>query len=80
MTPADLVKADRLADLVCHDKQMNIWEDDVLGELAEFLELPDSFEEMMRLRESANRAIKRLVASAFSHPEILGLPSRKNPT
>ncbi len=77
MAPADFVPADRLADLVCHDEQMNIWVGEVLGELDEHVVPPNDQEELLILRLAVSRAIRHVVASAFAHPEILGLPSEK---
>lgn len=77
MNPSDIIRSDQLADLVCHEEQMEIWETDLLWELAEFLEIPREMDEMLRLRKLANRAIRSVVVSAFAHPEILGIPSRK---
>lgn len=77
MTPADIVLADHLAELVCHDEQMEIWEGEVLEELVEFLHRPADFQDLSRLRYATNRAIRHIVTSAFTHPEIIGLPSEK---
>ncbi len=47
MTPADVIRADRLADLVCHDEQMTIWTSEVLDELDGHVVLPTSYEDAL---------------------------------
>lgn len=73
MKPSDIVKADQLADLVCHDDQMTIWCDEVLGTLSinGFLRDNMTYDDMVDLRWHIKREIKALVAGAFSHPEII---------
>lgn len=73
MNPADIVKRDRLADTVCHDEQMTIWESEVLDEFHEFLREPGDYEETLAMHRAARAAIRHIVEGAFSHSELLGI-------
>lgn len=72
MQPADIVKRDRLADAVCHPDQMTIWAGEVASELLEHLKDPEDYEDVLALDRAVKAAIRHVVESAFSHPEILG--------
>ena len=73
MKPSDIVKSDHLADLVCHDDQMTIWCDEVLGTLSinGFLRDDMTCDDLVDLRWHIKQEIKSVVASAFAHPEII---------
>ncbi|ANT39903.1 hypothetical protein RGUI_0830 [Rhodovulum sp. P5] len=76
MSPADIVRADRLADLVCHDEQMTIWVGEVLMELGDHMRDPSDYEDVLDRAAAVRAAIRHVVEGAFAHPEILGLPAR----
>ena len=74
MTPADIVAVDRLADTVCHDDQLTIWEDEVIFALGHWLVAPESYDDMLAMRRAIRLKVRDLIEAAFTHPEILGLP------
>lgn len=76
MQPADIVRHDQLADLVCHDDQMVIWADEVRAELMDHLVMPSDYEGVLALDRAVRSAIRHVVEGAFSHPEVLGVESR----
>lgn len=62
----------RAADLACHDEQLEVWANDVIGYLSMEGWLRDdlSYDDIIDLNEAVKREIKRIVASAFAHPEV----------
>lgn len=75
MTPADIVKADRLSDKVCHPEQLDIWAEEAIFALSDWLRDPEDYEDTLALAQAVKMQIRTLLDSAFSHPELLGLPN-----
>ncbi|MEM7211768.1 MAG: hypothetical protein AAF479_07725 [Pseudomonadota bacterium] len=77
MTPADIVKADRLCDAVCHSDQMNIWSSELLMHIEEFLPPMMEHADSIDLHRQVQIGIRSILESAFAHPEIMGMPERQ---
>lgn len=57
MTPADIVKVDRLADAVCHREQMDIWQLELLQGIEEWVDFKDH-DDLLALHQATGRAIR----------------------
>ncbi|WP_424140811.1 hypothetical protein [Roseomonas chloroacetimidivorans] len=60
------------ADIVCHDEQLRVWASGVMGALSmgDFLRDDLSYDDRLDLERVVMGEIKRIVASAFNHPEL----------
>lgn len=63
----------KAAELVCHDEQLLIWADDLVGymNMEGWLRDDLSYSDGVELLEAVKREIKKIVGHAFTHPEAL---------
>lgn len=63
--------AEAETDRVCHEEQLRIWADDLIGALnwGEFLRDDLSYDEGLDLERAVMAEIKRIVGHALAHPE-----------
>lgn len=69
------------AEAVCHEEQLRIWaHDDLIGALAlgGFLRDDLSYDEAIDMEHTVKRELRRIIKSAFDHPEARTI--RKIPT
>lgn len=68
-------KASNDAKAVCHKEQLDIWSGDFLGALSIAGHISEDLEyhEVIDAHSVAQDEIKKIVESAFSHPELLGV-------
>lgn len=69
-------------DRICHDEQMVIWADDLVGSLSVYGFLRDdlSYDDGIELNEAVKREIRSIVSAALNHPEartVYSLPRRR---
>ena len=59
------------AEAVCHDEQLLIWADDLIGYLSMENYLRDDldYSEGVDLQIAVKRELRRIIESAFDHPE-----------
>lgn len=59
------------AEAVCHQEQLEVWSNEIVGLLSMEGWLRDdlSYDEALDLDHAIQREIKRIVESAFDHPE-----------
>lgn len=57
------------ADEVCHPEQLRIWGNDLVSALDHYLRKDLDYSDYVDLAALAEREIKRIVKSAFDHPE-----------
>lgn len=59
------------AETVCHEEQLRIWANDLVGLLSmeNFLREDIDYSEGIDLEQAVMREIKKIVESAFDHPE-----------
>lgn len=73
MTAVLLTHPAKAAELVCHDEQLRIWADDVVGLMSMEGWLKDdlSYGDGVDLVNAIKRELKKVVESAFTHPEAM---------
>ena len=66
-------RLEEAAQAACHEEQMIVWSGEVVGALGmgDFLREGMSYDEGLDLVATVEREIKRIVSSAFSHPEAI---------
>ncbi len=59
------------AEVVCHEEQLRIWAEELLGALSmeSYLNEDLSYADGVDLQDFVMREIKKIVESAFDHPE-----------
>ena len=62
----------KAAELVCHDEQLMIWADDLIGLLSmeDWLKDSLSYDDGIDLQKAVMRELKSIIAMAFTHPEL----------
>ena len=60
------------ADRVCHDEQLRVWANEIVGALSlgDFIRDDMSYADGVDLEHLVMREIKSIVTSAFQHPEV----------
>lgn len=60
------------ADRVCHEEQLRVWASDFMGALSlgDFVRDDLSYDDALELERVVMNELKRIVASAFDHPEL----------
>ena len=73
MTATILVHPAKAAENVCHDEQLLIWANDLIGAMSmgEYLNDDLAYEAGIDLHELIKGEIKRIIEMAFTHPEAL---------
>jgi hypothetical protein len=73
MTAVLLTHPAKAAEEVCHDEQLGVWSNEIVGRLSIEGYLRDdlSYDDGIDLHKSIADEIKRIVASAFTHPEAM---------
>ena len=66
------------ADLVCHEEQLRIWANDLVGLLSmeNYLREDLDYSEGVEIEAAVMREIKKIVESAFDHPEAATIRRR----
>ena len=62
----------KAAELVCHDEQLMIWANDIVGLLSMegWLREDLSYDDGIDIHNAIKRELKNVVAMAFTHPEL----------
>ena len=62
----------KAAELVCHDEQLMIWADDLIGLLSmeDWLKDALSYDDGIDLQKAVMRELKSIITMAFTHPEL----------
>lgn len=60
------------AERVCHEEQLRVWASDFMGALSlgDFVREDLSYDDTLDLERVVMSELKRIVASAFDHPEL----------
>lgn len=53
-----------VARLVCHDDQLEVWADDMIDAVADWLEI-ETYDDKVALARAVKREIKQIVEAAF---------------
>ncbi len=63
----------KAAENVCHDEQLRIWAEEIVGMLSVEGWLRDdlSYDDGLEMQHAVQREIKNIVTLAFTHPEAL---------
>lgn len=69
--PTAPVAAPDVVDLVCHEEQLQVWADELVSDLAMggFLREGMDYSDNVDCHQRVASEIKRIVTSAFDHPE-----------
>ena len=71
MSATVILNPQRAAEEVCHEEQLRIWANDLVGYLSmeNFLREDISYDEGIELERAIMRELKNIIESAFDHPE-----------
>lgn len=71
MSATIILSPEAAADAICHDEQLRIWADDIIGMLSVEKYLRDdlSYSDAVDLQTVVMREIKSIITMAFDHPE-----------
>jgi len=63
----------KAAEEVCHEEQLEIWANEIVGRLSieGYLRDDISYDDVIDIHKSIADEIKSIVASAFTHPEAM---------
>ncbi len=66
-----MVTTKKAAERVCHEEQLRVWANDLVGALSldGFIRDDMSYDDGLDLERTVMREIKSIVAMAFTHPE-----------
>ena len=68
------------AELVCHDEQLRIWAEEIVGALsmAGCIREDTSYADAIDLQQIVMREVKSIIESAFNHPEAATIRRRSS--